>query len=202
MQTNGSGDQKERSQTHVSQNGNMASRVVPEAEEEAPSDEARDEYTLNSEDALNPASDWDVPTGIINKLLAGRAILYPELPWGSPPSWKKSGQTTQTQLVFWESTTAVACLWVAASLPYALLMDGAKHADHQFLGGCAFGRWGVWPPTVSSAWSGVDLLCDFMFGIDLPVHFLTAKWVITTRGREEWKMISDLRTLANIYVLG
>ena len=181
----------------------MASRVVPEAEEEAPSDQARDEYKLNEQDALNPASDWEnVPTGIINKLLAGYAILYPELPWGSPPSWKKPGQTTQAQLVAWEFSTAVACLWVAVSLPYALLIDGAKHADHQFLGGCAFGRWGVWPPTGASAWAGVDLLCDCMFGVDLVVHFLTAKWVITTHGREEWKMISDLRTLANIYVLG
>ena len=69
------------------------------------------------------------------------------------------------------------------------------------MGGCAFEKWGVWPPTAPSVWAGVDLLCDCMFVTDLFVTFLTARWVITNFGREEWKMIADLKTLAQMYVI-
>jgi hypothetical protein len=72
------------------------------------------------------------PEGLFNKLIQGYALLYPELPWGSPPSWKKSGQT-QTLLVIWEMTTGMGCLWVAISLPYAMFIDGAKHHDYQVI---------------------------------------------------------------------
>lgn len=48
--------------------------------------------------------------------------------------------------------------------------------------------------------TGIDLLCDLLFLTDLPICFMTAKWVMTNRGREEWKLVSDLVTLRRMYM--
>ena len=106
----------------------MASRVMPEL------DDGAEQKLVSGQEPPEAARDFDpaddLPEGVLNKLRAGCALLYPELPWGSPPSWKKTGQT-QTQLIIWEMTTGLGCLWVALSLPYALFIDGAKHSDYQ-----------------------------------------------------------------------
>jgi len=85
------------------------------------------------------------PSGIFNKVHAGFACFYPELPWGSPPAWKESGNPTTTWLVSWEGLTGLACIWVGVSLPYASFIDGAKDSEHQLFGGCAVEKWSAFP---------------------------------------------------------
>jgi len=140
------------------------------------------------------------PPGLVAKLRRGVACFYPELPWGSPPAWKESGHPTTTWLVSWELVTCLAVVWVGLSLPYASFLDGSKSPEHQFLGGCAASKWGMWPPNAASSIAGVDLLCDFLFFIDLVINFLTAKWVIRSQGREEWTLVSDLKDIRNLYL--
>ena len=140
------------------------------------------------------------PPGLLPKLRSGVACFYPELPWGSPPAWKESGHPTTAWLVTWELVTCLAVVWVGGSLPYAAFIDGAKHRNHQFLGGCAIYKWGTWPPSSASVWAGVDLLCDFLFFLDLSINFVTARWVIITQGREEWGLVSDLAEVRRLYM--
>ena len=140
------------------------------------------------------------PQGLLNKLRAGYACFYPELPWGAPPSWKESGHTTTSWLVTWEFITGCACFWVAFSLPYSFCIDGVKLKEHQIFVGCAIEKWGKLPPTPSSVYAGLDLLCDTMFLVDMIINFFTAQWVITTRGREEWQLAARLSTVRTIYM--
>ena len=56
------------------------------------------------------------PQGLLNKLRAGYACFYPELPWGAPPSWKESGHTTtswpcSSQLRFVKSKPSPICFF-------------------------------------------------------------------------------------------
>jgi len=85
------------------------------------------------------------PSGLFNKVNAGSACFYPELPWGSPPAWKESGNPTTTWLVSWEGLTGLACIWVGASLPYASFIDGVKDSEHRLFGGCAVEKWSAFP---------------------------------------------------------
>ena len=48
--------------------------------------------------------------------------------------------------------------------------------------------------------TGIDLLCDLLFIVDVPICFLTAKWVIVNQGREEWHLVSDLEILRHMYM--
>ena len=59
---------------------------------------------------------------------------------------------------------------------------------------------GIWPPTVSSVYSWIDLVCDILFLLDLFINFLTARWIIRKHGREEWSLVSDLYTLRQMYM--
>ena len=50
------------------------------------------------------------------------AWIYPELPWGAPPSWKVTGRLGGTFLIYWECFTClgVVCVFVcvcAITLP-------------------------------------------------------------------------------------
>ena len=51
-----------------------------------------------------------------------KAWIYPELPWGAPPSWKVTGRLGGTFLIYWECFTClgVVCVFVcvcAITLP-------------------------------------------------------------------------------------
>jgi hypothetical protein len=45
-----------------------------------------------------------------------KAWIYPELPWGAPPSWKVTGRLGGTFLIYWECFTClgVVCVFVCA----------------------------------------------------------------------------------------
>ena len=46
----------------------------------------------------------------------------------------------------------------------------------------------------------LDLACDCVFVIDLILNFNTARWQISTEGREHWVIIEDLRTIRTMYL--
>jgi len=139
------------------------------------------------------------PAGFLNKIRAGYAAFYPELPWGAPPAWKETGNTSTSWLVTWEFVLCLACMWVAITLPYSLFLDAQK-GKHSLLKKCAASVWGLWPPTAESVYAALDLLCDSLFIIDLPINFLTAKWVIMNQGRHQWSLVSDQKSLLFMYV--
>jgi hypothetical protein len=64
-----------------------------------------------------------------------RAWVYPELPWGAPPSWSKQPQFGGTFLVYWELLTCLACVYVAITVPYIAGIDEAK-GEYSLFGDC------------------------------------------------------------------
>ena len=46
----------------------------------------------------------------------------------------------------------------------------------------------------------LDLACDCVFVIDLILNFNTARWQISTEGREHWVIIEDLKTIRTMYL--
>jgi hypothetical protein len=45
----------------------------------------------------------------------------------------------------------------------------------------------------------MDLACDSLFVIDLILNFHSARWKISSEGREHWKLIDDLPTIRMMY---
>lgn len=46
----------------------------------------------------------------------------------------------------------------------------------------------------------LDLACDSMFVFDLVLNFHSARWKISSEGREHWKLIDDLPTIQRMYI--
>ena len=47
----------------------------------------------------------------------------------------------------------------------------------------------------------VDVAVDVLFFCDLLVTFTTARWIIDTAGHEHWKLVEDLSTLCQMYMM-
>jgi hypothetical protein len=100
-----------------------------------------------------------------------------------------------------------ACVYVAITIPYIAGIDEAK-GDDAIFGGCVWAD--IFAIEVGQALTardklkgGVaicDLICDLLFVLDLIMNFFTARWVISTEGREHWKLVDDLPTIRKMYV--
>jgi hypothetical protein len=96
---------------------------------------------------------------------------------------------------------------VAITIPYIAGIDEAK-GDDAIFGGCVWAD--IFAIEVGQALTardklkgGVaicDLICDLLFVVDLIMNFFTARWVISTEGREHWKLVDDLPTIRKMYV--
>ena len=135
------------------------------------------------------------------------AWIYPELPWGAPPSWSRSGKIGGTFLIYWELCTCCACVYVALTIPYIAGIDEAK-GDDSIFGGCVIDSLQNLRDSnklserdkLKSSIAICDLFCDFLFVLDLIMNFFTARWVISREGREHWKLVDDLPTIRKMYV--
>jgi hypothetical protein len=47
-----------------------------------------------------------------SRSICSRLVLYPELPWGAPPSWEDKDFRGRTFLMYWELITCLACFYV------------------------------------------------------------------------------------------
>ena len=127
--------------------------------------------------------------------------MYPELPWGAPPSWNRQGKIGGVFLVYWEMLTCLACVYVAITVPYIVGIDEVKGEDALF-GQCVIGQ--IAALTRGGDWQGiiavVDLICDCLFVLDLVLNFHTARWQISHQGREHWELIDDLPSIRKYYL--
>jgi hypothetical protein len=64
----------------------------------------------------------------------GRALLYPELPWGAPPGWQDGRNRGHSFLIVWDCAIFLCCLYVAGAVPFELgILDSIKRFDsHNF----------------------------------------------------------------------
>jgi hypothetical protein len=61
----------------------------------------------------------------------GRAILYPELPWGAPPGWEQGHSQGQSFLIVWDCLIFLCCLYVAGAVPFELgILDSIRRHVH------------------------------------------------------------------------
>ena len=127
----------------------------------------------------------------------GRARVFPDLPWGAPPSWGQSGKPTKW-LIYWEFLTSALCLYVGIKVPYESGFDSVKSTTHQLFSDCALNQ--IVASGYEQAFAVVDLLIDFCFFIDLVINFLTARWIIDREGREHWRIVEDLYTIRQMYM--
>lgn len=64
----------------------------------------------------------------------GRALLYPELPWGAPPGWEQGHSRGQTFLIIWDCIIFLCCLYVAGAVPFELgILDSIQRSDSFYL---------------------------------------------------------------------
>ena len=54
------------------------------------------------------------------EISGGRALLYPELPWGAPPGWEQGHSRGQNFLIVWDCMIFLCCLYVAGAVPFEL----------------------------------------------------------------------------------
>ena len=59
----------------------------------------------------------------------GRALLYPELPWGAPPEWNKRSGRGKRFLIAWEIWTFICCMSVLRRV-YCTRAAIPTHATH------------------------------------------------------------------------
>ena len=64
-----------------------------------------------------------------NSVRGGRALLYPELPWGAPPGWEQGHSRGQTFLICWDILIFLCCLYVAGVVPFELgILDAIQRS--------------------------------------------------------------------------
>ena len=128
------------------------------------------------------------------------AWVYPELPWGAPPSWERHGKFGGVFLVYWEMLTCIACVYVAITVPYIVGIDEVK-GELCFFGECVILQIAE---LSNHSWQAyiamMDLVCDCLFVLDLVLNFHTARWQISHDGREHWALIDDLPTIRQCYL--
>mmetsp|Transcript_13610 Transcript_13610/g.33385 ORF Transcript_13610/g.33385 Transcript_13610/m.33385 type:complete len:1256 (+) Transcript_13610:103-3870(+) len=123
----------------------------------------------------------------------GTAWLYPDLPWGAPPAWRKVHHRGRHFLLLWDVITFLGCIYVSISVPFKLgFMDVAGELNN-----CPF-----YPETTPMRliFSIFDVCTDIVFVTDLILVFHTAKWVISTEGKPHWVLVDDLKTLRWMYL--
>ena len=95
------------------------------------------------------------------------AWVYPELPWGAPPSWERRGKFGGVFLVYWEMLTCIACVYVAITVPYIVGIDEVK-GELSFFGECVILQIAE---LSNHSWQAyiamMDLVCDCLFVLDL-----------------------------------
>lgn len=103
-------------------------------------------------------------------------------------------------MVYWELLTCVACIYVAITVPYIAGIDEVK-GEFSLFGECVILQIAKVP---QGSWQGyiaiLDLMCDFLFVVDLVLNFHTARWAISNEGREHWRLIEDLPTIRKMYL--
>ena len=129
-----------------------------------------------------------------------RALFYPELPWGAPPSWEETEWRGQAFLMYWELLSTAACFYVGFKVPYVTGVDEVKPLDHRKFHECSLKELGTGASGSLFAW--LDLFCDILFVVDMYINLNTAKWVIDTQGREHWKLIDGLFEIRKLYIWG
>ena len=83
------------------------------------------------------AGDIDEPAMADEMPEGGRALFYPEIPWGAPPTWKGTFMRGVRFLQFWDVLTSIACLyvaWAVSTLPIPPLKHPLKIASTQSTG--------------------------------------------------------------------
>ena len=123
-----------------------------------------------------------------------RACIFPDLPWGAPPSWGKATKW----LTYWELLTGLLCLYVGLKVPYEAGFDQVKGPMYQHFSDCALSQLGI--PGYQQIFAIIDLLIDCCFVFDVFINFLTARWIVEREGREHWKLVDDLYTIRQMYV--
>jgi hypothetical protein len=72
------------------------------------------------QEMISENSDFSVKVQSPGKVSGGRALLYPELPWGAPPGWETGHSRGQNFLIVWDCIIFLCCLYVAGAVPFEL----------------------------------------------------------------------------------
>ena len=74
----------------------------------------RPETLTNKHRTLDPQSSRSAQGATLRPVRPAGSwyILYPELPWGAPPSWEAHRFRGQTFLINWEIITTIACFYI------------------------------------------------------------------------------------------
>uniref|UniRef100_A0A7S4PDA0 Cyclic nucleotide-binding domain-containing protein n=1 Tax=Guillardia theta TaxID=55529 RepID=A0A7S4PDA0_GUITH len=127
-----------------------------------------------------------------------KAWIYPELPWGAPPSWNENHLFSSKFLAIWECLTCMACLYIAFIVPYLAGFDDHKAEQYALFKRCGIKYAGQ--DVYGTLFALIDLTCDVMFVVDLILNFHIAYWKIDNRGREHWVLVDDLKTIRSQYL--
>ena len=130
---------------------------------------------------------------------AGKALLYPTLIWGLPPTL-----TTPTYgalfLSSWEFVTSVACLWVGVVVPYTLCFAKVYIRSGEQ---CLFLSSSEDEISLFFLYSRyIDILVDCIFFTDICLTFVTAQWEMQIDPIPHWVLIDDLAVLRKTYLNG
>jgi hypothetical protein len=140
---------------------------------------------------------------VLRHKCCSKAFLYPELPWGAPPTWQTTGraQSGKEFLMYWEFLTCFACFYVGIKVPYAIGIDAQKPDPHRIFQDCSLPGAAAGQSFVAVTFGIIELIIDCMFIVDLFINFVTARWEISTStGREQWLLIDDLTTIRHYYM--
>lgn len=92
-------------------------------------------------------------------------------------------------------------MYVGMKVPYTTGIDEVKPYEHRLFHECALKEFGREMASVhGQLFALMDLMCDILFVFDLFINFLTARWIIETKGREHWMLIDDLREIRRMYM--
>ena len=123
---------------------------------------------------------------------------YPELPWGLPATLDQN-TTGQTFLKIWEMLTAIACLYVAMVVPFALAF--ADLYASRGASTCLFDPSSN-DGTILATIRMCDVFVDFIFWIDIIINFLSAQWVLRKDPIPHWALVDELHEIARMYMKG
>jgi hypothetical protein len=122
-----------------------------------------------------------------------KALFYPALAWGLPIS--SSSHLGVLFLPVWDLVIAVGIVYTAIMIPLSLGLQEVFFSDSHDQ--C---YWRGAAPTYVVVWRWLDVLCDFIFMVDLVLSFLTARWVFKGGSKKHWELVDELDQIAIMYL--